>query len=86
MGDPFSVNTARVAAIGEDGYRQQIVTVNGSVMGADAGVWLAGGGKVVIGPQGTIGAESGIAILATGTVPADAMTMTRPSSPSSGWT
>ena len=59
----------RVAAIGEDGYRQQTVTVNGSVMGDDAGVWLAGGGRVVIGPEGTIGAQSGIAILATGTVP-----------------
>ena len=60
---------ARVAAIGADGYRQQTVTVNGSVMGDDAGVWLAGGGRVVIGPRGTIGARSGIAILATGTVP-----------------
>ena len=60
----------RVAAIGKYGYRKQTVTVNGSVMGNDAGVWLAGGGQVVIGPRGTIGAKSGIAILATGTVPA----------------
>ena len=60
----------RVAAIGEDGYRKQTVTVNGSVMGDDAGVWLAGGGRVVIGPRGTIGARSGIAILATGDTPA----------------
>ena len=58
----------RVAALGEDGYRQQTVTVNGSVMGDDAGVWLAGGGRVVIGPQGSIASDSGIAILATGTV------------------
>ena len=56
----------RVAAIGSDGYRQQTVTVNGSVMGSAAGVFLAGGGRVVIGPRGSIGAESGIAILATG--------------------
>ena len=33
-------------------------------------MFLAGGGRVVIGPGGSIGAESGIAILATGTVPA----------------
>ena len=59
----------RVAAIGADGYRQQTVTVNGSVMGNAAGVFLAGGGRVVIGPKGSIGAESGIAILATGDTP-----------------
>ena len=59
---------ARVAPI-KDGYRQQTVTVNGPVMGNAAGVYLAGGGRVVIGRRGSIGAESGIAILATGTVP-----------------
>ena len=59
-----------VAALDAEGYyRKQTVTVNGSVMGEAAGVWLAGGGRVVIGPEGTIGAQSGIAILATGTVP-----------------
>ena len=57
----------RVAALDAEGYyRKQTVTVNGSVMGEAAGVWLAGGGRVVIGPEGTIGAQSGIAILATG--------------------
>ena len=59
---------------GEDveyGYRRQTVTVNGSVTSAAEGVYLAGGGKVVIGPQGSIASESGIAILATGTVPED---------------
>ena len=61
----------RVAAVGADGYRQQSVTVNGSVMGDAAGVFLAGGGKVYIGPAGTVGAESGIAILATGDTPVD---------------
>ena len=60
----------RVAALDVvNGYRKQTVTVNGSVMGEAAGVWLAGGGRVVIGPKGTIDAQSGIAILATGTVP-----------------
>ena len=47
----------RVAALDAEGYyRKQTVTVNGSVMGEAAGVWLAGGGRVVIGPEGTIGA------------------------------
>ena len=61
---------SRVAALGPDGYRKQTVTVNGSVMGNAAGVFLAGGGLVVIGPRGRIDSESGIAILAMGTVPA----------------
>ena len=62
----------RVAAIGADGYRQQTVTVNGPVYGGSgeaAGVFLAGGGRVVIGPRGSIASESGIAILATGDTP-----------------
>ena len=59
----------RVAAIGDDGYRQQTVMVNGSVMGNAVGIFLAGGGRVVIGPRGSIGATSGIAILATGDTP-----------------
>ena len=62
----------RVAAVGADGYRQQTVTVNGRVFGGTgeaAGVFLAGGGKVYIGPQGTVGAESGIAVLASGGAP-----------------
>ena len=62
----------RVATIGADGYRQQTVTVNGPVMGNAAGIFLAGGGKVVIGRRGSVGATSGIAILATGVVPEDA--------------
>ena len=59
----------RVAAIGTDGYRKQTVTVNGSVTSAAEGVYLAGGGEVYIGPQGSIDSESGIAILATGDTP-----------------
>ena len=61
----------RVAAIGAGGYRQQTVTVNGAVMSAAEGVYLAGGGKVVIGPGGSIASDSGIAILATGVTPVD---------------
>ena len=54
---------------GVDGYRRQIVTVNGRVFGGTgegAGVFLAGGGKVIIGPNGSVGAESGVAIRAAG--------------------
>ena len=57
-----------------DGYRKQTVTVNGRVHGGTgeaAGVFLAGGGRVFIGPQGSVGAESGIAILAAGDTPAE---------------
>ena len=64
----------RVAAVGADGYLQQTVRVNGRVSGGTgeaAGVFLAGGGRVYIGPAGTVGAESGIAILATGDTPVD---------------
>ena len=46
-----------VADLDDEGYRQQTVTVNGAVTGDAAGVYLAGGGRVVIGPQGTIGAR-----------------------------
>ena len=62
----------RVAAVGADGYRQQTVTVNGRVYGGTgeaAGVFLAGGGRIHIGPSGTVGAESGIAIRASGGAP-----------------
>ncbi len=74
VGLDFSGAPERVASIGADGYRQQTVTVNGSVRGNATGVFLAGGGRVVIGPQGSIASDSGIAILATGTVPAVADT------------
>ena len=69
VGTLISGAPARVAAIGADGYRQQTVTVNGAVTSAAEGVYLAGGGRVVIGPGGSITSDSGIAILATGTVP-----------------
>ena len=72
VGQVRSGNVDSVAEIGADGYRRQVVTVNGRVMGGSggaAGVFLAGGGRVVIAPMGTIGAASGIAILATGDAP-----------------
>ena len=46
--------------------------MNGSVTSAAEGVYLAGGGRVIIGAQGSIDSASGIAILATGEVPEDA--------------
>ncbi len=66
------------AKLGTDGYRQQTVTVNGSVTGGSgdaAGVYLSGGGKVVIGKDASLRAASGAAIraarkLATETAPA----------------
>ena len=48
-------------------YRVQTATVNGTVRGGTgeaAGVYLAGGGRAVVGPAGTVRADSGIAILA----------------------
>ena len=62
----------RVAAVGADGYRQQTVTVNNRVYGGSgegAGVFLAGGGRIYIGSAGTVGADSCIAILASGGAP-----------------
>lgn len=60
------------APVGENGYRNQTVTVNGRVSGGSgegAGVFLAGGGRVVIGPGGRIEAESGVAVRAAGDAP-----------------
>ena len=60
---------SRAAAVGEGGYRAQTVRINGAVHGGrgnGAGIFLAGGGKVYIGPRGTVGAASGIAIHASG--------------------
>ncbi|MXW81143.1 MAG: hypothetical protein F4Z57_19590 [Gemmatimonadetes bacterium] len=61
------------ATLDAEGLRQQTVIVNKRVYGGSganaAGVFLAGGGKVVIGPKGSVGVTSGIAILATGDVP-----------------
>ncbi len=60
------------AALDSAGLRQQTVIVNGRVDGGSgtdaAGIYLAGGGRVVIGSKGSVGAASGIAILATGDV------------------
>ena len=58
-----------VADVGEDGYRKHTATVYSQVFGGTgdaAGVYLWGGGRVIIGPGGTLGADSGVAIRATG--------------------
>ncbi len=61
------------AALDSARLRQQTVIVNGRVYGGSgenaAGIFLAGGGRVAIGSRGSVGAASGIAILATGDVP-----------------
>ena len=58
------------AALDAGGYRRQTVTVDGRVVGGTggyaAGIYLAGGDRVVIGPMGSVGARSGVAILALG--------------------
>ena len=85
LGGPVSVNGAgaqgvrvgavgasgpeRMAALDEEGYRRQTVTVNSRIESQGEGVFLANGGRVIIGPKGSIHSDSGIAILATGTVP-----------------
>ena len=59
----------RAAPIGTDGYRRQTVNVNAPVSGGTglgAGVFLAGGGRVVVGPDGRLGAGSGVAIFSAG--------------------
>ena len=59
----------RMAALDDNGFRRQTVTVNGPITSAGEGVFLANGGRVIIGPRGSIRSGTGIAILATGTVP-----------------
>ena len=54
---------------GADGNRAQSVRVNGHVRGGTgvgAGVRLYGGGRLEIGPQGSVGAQSGVAVRAEG--------------------
>ena len=55
--------------VDEEGYRRQTVTVGSEVRGGSgdaAGIFLAGGGRVVVGPHGRVGAASGVAIRAAG--------------------
>ena len=58
-----------VAELGTDGYRKHTAIIDSKVLGGSgdaAGVYLWGGGRVIIGPGGTVGADSGVAIRATG--------------------
>ena len=64
----------RGGLLGADGYRRQTVSVDGEVWGGSrdgAGIALVGGGRVIIGPNARIGAESGVAIRVTRTDPTD---------------
>ena len=72
-GGSNSVRVESAAEVDDERYGRQTVTVNGQVIGNAAGVYLDGGGRVVIGPQGSVGAASGIAILATGDTPPEMM-------------
>ena len=57
------------AELGADGYRRQSVVVNGRVRGGSgdgSGIRVAGGGRVEIGPRGSVGAASGVAVRALG--------------------
>ena len=67
--NPETGALSRVAGIGQDGYRRQHVIVDGEVLGGSddgdgdaAGIWLGGGGRIAIGPRGSVGAASGTAI------------------------
>ena len=62
---------ARIAGLDSEGYRRHTVTVNGPIRSMAEGVFLANGGRVIIGPQGSIDSDSRIVIRATGTVPQD---------------
>ena len=66
--------------LGADGYRRQTVRVNGRVYGGTgtgAGISLAGGGRVFIGPRGLVGALSGVAVRAVGNTVVDGETVPR---------
>ena len=57
------------ADVGADGYRRQSVMVNGRVRGGSgdgSGIQIAGGGRIEIGPRGSVGAESGVAVRTLG--------------------
>ena len=57
----------RGAGAGEGSLRAQSVTVNGRVMGGTgAGVHMAGGGRLVVGKTGRVGATSGVGVLSDG--------------------
>ena len=62
----------RAADVDEEGNRNQTVTLNGPVLGGSregAGVFLAGGGSIIIGPRGSLGAASGLAVRVAGEAP-----------------
>ncbi len=64
-----AVMAGHAAGVDDDGHRDQTILVNGPVVGGSgegAGIFLAGGGAVVVGPRGSLGAASGVAVRAAG--------------------
>ena len=62
------------AGLDANGNRRQTVSVGSGVWGGSgggAGIRLEGGGRVIIGPHGRVGAASGVSILVTRADPAD---------------
>ena len=71
---------AGASPLGDDGYRRQTVWANGRVYGGTddgAGIYMAGGGRVFVGPRGLVGALSGVAIRAVGNNVVDGATVPR---------
>ena len=58
--------TGVAKAFDDEGYRKQTVTIDGRVSGKSSGVFLSGGGRVIVGREGRIEAASGVAIEAAG--------------------
>ena len=56
------------AAEGDDSYARQTARINGSASGGAGGVYLAGGGRVFIGPNGFVsaGSDDGAAVCSEG--------------------
>ena len=75
VGHRFSSGIVGYAApFDDEGYRKQAVMVTGRIDvrgGGAAGIFLAGGGRVHIGPTGVIDAASRIAIFAAGDTPGE---------------
>ena len=54
-----------------DGFREQTVNVDAAISTAGVALGMHGGGRVVIGPKGSLESGKGIVILSSGTVPED---------------
>ena len=59
---------AAFAPFDDDGFRRQTVTLNGEIESSAVGILLTAGGRVSIGPEGSIRSDEGVVIHAAGTV------------------